>query len=330
MTDSRCAALQLVAERAAEARERLLNSTFGPVKASRLQGLRTLEAQLDESFRSCMYYRIQPALREAWDASVAGLSSEEKAHWAACVLADLIARAPERLPDFPTPDSILPHMADEFSRVLNELENEPAAPRDLGNDLFMKDLSLCRLDGFPCVAQVVDKNSGIPRRLVAARLLQQPAALLAMGLRSGFRYAPTFEIHTHTPMLKGFTPDGWDQCYLLTADLLELYPQYQGLTGGSWFYDPELDRVSPRLSYLRDRPLSGGAFLLRMGQRPIDIVNATSTSETSRKLYEAGEYHPTAWMIVWPRQALLDWARANRQGISQSQSIQKTQSIPKR
>ena len=308
MAASQEPALDQVARRAAQLRDSLL----GDRKDACLPALRILEATLDASFRSASYFQISAAAHQAWNTSVNGLNPGQKAAWGACLLSDLISQVPQRLPNFPTPKSILPHTAFELSRILDELQKPSAAPQDLQNDLFLKDLVLCRLDGFPCVAQIVDKNASIPRRLVGQTLFQEPAALLKMGLSTGFRYAPTFEIHTHTPMLKGFNPEGWDQCYLLVADLLELYPHYHGLTGGSWFYDPELDRVSPRLAYLRKRPLSGGAFLIPMGQRKEDIINATATSESRRKLYEVGEYKPTAWMMIWPRQALIDWARANR------------------
>jgi hypothetical protein len=241
------------------------------------------------------------------------MPAEQKAVWGACLLSDLIARAPQRLADFPTPDSVLPHTAYQFSRILNDLDKAPTEPRDLFNDLFQKDLALCRLAAFPCVAQLVDKNSGIPRGQVAKNLLREPARLVAMGLSSRFRYAPTFEAHTHVPMMKGFTPAGWDQCFLLAADLLAQYPQYLGLSSTSWFYDPEMDRVSPGLSFLHKRPLSGGAFLLREGQSPEFLRNSLFNSKPRRQLYEAGKYVPTGWTFVWPRQALLEWARTHRQ-----------------
>jgi hypothetical protein len=302
--------LSQVAERASGIRSRLLEHD------SALQNLRALESKLDQSFQSSPYFQVQTAAREAWDDSLGGLGSEQKKRWGDCLLSDLIARVGERLPRFPTPESIFPHLAYQFSRILKEIEKEPKEPRDLGNDRYLKDLALCRLSSFPCVAQVVDKNSAVPRRVIAKNFFRAPAAALALGLHSGFRYAPAFEVHTHTPMLKGFTPEGWDQCYLLAADLLEMYPQHVGLIGGTWFYDPELDRVSPKLSFLRKRPLSGGAFLLPMGQGPSDVSNSTARSQDRRRMYEAGEYNPTSWMFIWPRQALLDWARVNRPSIS--------------
>jgi hypothetical protein len=304
------AAIHQVAERAAEIRDCLFRDTFG----DRTEALHALESKLDESFRSRSYFQVSPKAREAWDASAAGMNPEQKRLWRACLLSDLIAQAPQRLPNFLTPASILPHTAAQFARILKNLDTVSA--RDLDDDLFLKDLALSRLDCFPCVAQIVDKNAGVGRRLVAHNLFRQPAALLAMGLSSGFRYAPTFEAHTHTPMLRGFTPAGWDQCFLLVADLLELYPHYLGLTSGSWFYDPQLDRVSPGLSFLHQRPVSGGAFFFPLGQTPAGIWNATVHSEPRRKLYEEGKYHPTGWMMVWPRQALLQWARAQRETCS--------------
>lgn len=277
--------------------------------------LRVIESQLDQSIGTRGYSQVPPAVRAAWNSATTVMQPEMGSVWAASLLADLIAQAPQRLSRFPTPTSILPHMAAEFFRILNHLEQEPQASRGLDDDVFLKDLGLCRLDIFPCVAQIVEKYSGIPRSTAARGFFRAFGPLGALGLRTRFHFKPLFESHTHTPMLKGFTPEGWDLCYLLVADLLQTYPSYQGMFGGSWFYDPEIDRVSPRLSYLRQRPLSGGAFSVPVGQSPADVANATATSESRRKLYQAGKYSPKSWLMIWPREPLIEWARANRQDI---------------
>jgi hypothetical protein len=304
------ALLRPVAAHAQTVRDRLLaaNSTGGDA----LKSLRAIERAIDASFSKSKYYEVAEPLRADWAAATRGMQPTEEHRWAACLLADFIAQSPERLRDFPSPESVIPHTAHELSRILADIETQPEEARNLTSDPFLKDLSLSRLDSFPCVAQIVEKRSGIPRRIAAREFLRAFRQLLRLGVSSRFRYAPFFEIHTHTPMLGGFTPEGWDQCYLLVADLLVQYPDYHALVGGSWFYDPLLDGISPRLAYLRKTPVDGGAFLIRAGSTNSDIVNATATSETRRKLYEEGKYHPTGWLMIWPREALLAWARQRR------------------
>lgn len=309
------------AHRAEDLRNALLGRFSQERRHALLTHLRAMESEMDGSFGSRGYSQVTPAVRAAWNSAATLMQPKMGPVWAASLLADLMAQAPQRLSRFPTPTSILPHTAAEFFRILDHLEQAPQASRGLDDDVFLKDLGLCRLDTFPCVAQIVEKNAGISRRIAARGFFRAFGPLGALGLRTRFHFKPLFQIHTHTPMLRGFTPEGWDLCYLLVADLLQTYPNYQGLVGGSWYYDPELDRVSPRLSYLRQRPLSGGAILLPLGQSPDDVALATTKSETRRKLYQAGKYSPMGWLMVWPREPLIEWARANRQDILRNRPV---------
>lgn len=73
------------------------------------------------------------------------------------------------------------------------------------------------------------------------------------------------------------------------------------------FYDPELAVVSPHLCYCRERLLERGAVMIRVGTSAFDIASATARSPTRRKLYEAGEYVPVSYTLLWPRERLLKW-----------------------
>lgn len=311
-------ALLEIATRATNLRDTLLRDSFGARADRALNALRTIETELDEAFRGRVYFRVPHEIRRPWVLATKKMDAEQLNAWAASLLCDLIAHAPQRLSRARTPASVLPYTAAAFSRILDDVEREPDAPRSLENDVFLKDLGICSLEMFPCVAQVVNKNAGVPRKVAARNFFRATSHLLSLGLRTNFRFKRFFAIHTHTPMLEGFTPEGWDLCYLLIADLLKQYPDHQGMMGASWFYDPMLGDISPRLSYLREAPLSGGALLLRVGQSPGDVANATATSELRRKLYQSGKYHPTSWLLVWHRDHLLPWAEANRDRITRT------------
>ena len=103
-----------------------------------------------------------------------------------------------------------------------------------------------------------------------------------------------------------------ESTYLCVASLLRMHPEVAGLTAYGWFYDPQLDEISPRLSYLRQRPLERGAIFLRGHTSDFDIKNATAKSQTRRRLYEAGEYKPVAHRILWLRRDILRWADRTR------------------
>lgn len=77
------------------------------------------------------------------------------------------------------------------------------------------------------------------------------------------------------------------------------------MMGVSWFYDPQLDEVSPRLKYLRDVPLAGGARLVPVGASPASVALATATSVTRRDLYALGKYTPISNALVWSRRDML-------------------------
>jgi len=221
---------------------------------------------------------------------------------AARLLADATGRQIARA----VPDAILPEFYRQAMRILRM-----DAP-SLGDDAFRKDLSICLMLSFPCVAQVVEETGGVPRRAVTTGGIGQAMRLARHFATTGLRSGPYFEIHTHTPMLDGFNPDGWDRCYELTAELLKMRPDCLGLVGGSWFYDPALATVSPRLTYLADTPIAGGAFRVRLGASEEDTELATATSATRRTLVQKGEYVPTRWLMIWPRKALLAWAAARK------------------
>ncbi len=119
---------------------------------------------------------------------------------------------------------------------------------------------------------------------------------------------PFYEIYTHLSELEDFNPDGWDQCYLRIAGMLELNPEIRGMWGGSWFYDPAMAQVSPNLCYLREKPQQNGAKVF-FSNISLDS-GALAKSKTRRDLYEQGKYMPKAYALIWQRDALIGWARA--------------------
>ena len=289
--------LEAIAERGQVVRDAILRAIFVGREDAVSGGLRLVEDVLDHEFHGGSYCRVTSGVRDVWSAATSGMTAEEQGGWAGCLLADLISLAPMRLSGFAVPDSILPQFEMEFTRILDGLESPSPTDLNLDSDLFLNDLSLCRLDSFPCVVQVVEKNGRIPGKVLLNSLRQEFGVVLGLGFATGFRYAPFFEIHTHPAISGGFNPAGWEQCYLLVADLLELYPEYAGLVGSWGVFDPVLDRVSPDSACLRELPQSGGALLLPTGQ--------SAAAE--------GKDKPTAWLMIWPRTQLRRWARRTKQ-----------------
>jgi len=186
--------------------------------------------------------------------------------------------------------------------------DEIAGWLNVDNDLFHKEFGIATLRLYVAGAQLVDARCGIPRSILfkgGMRFVPKNiAAILRLG---GFR--KYFQLHTHKFMLDAFDEAGWSECYLCCAELYGLHPEVLGMFGSSWFYDPALAAISPRLSYLRATPMAGGAELFFVGDGESAKANALSTSPTRRKLYEEGKYSPNNYMLAWGKARQISWAK---------------------
>lgn len=180
---------------------------------------------------------------------------------------------------------------------------------DVEHDLFHKEFGIATLRLYVAGAQLIDPRCGIPRSILfkggAGTVPGNVAKLLRLG---GFR--AYFQIHTHKFMLDTFNAEGWNECYRCCAELYALHPEVRGMYGSSWFYDPALDVVSPRLFYLRAIPMAGGAELFFVEESGDALNNSLSTSPTRRKLYEEKKYSPKSYMLAWGRVKQIAWAQA--------------------
>jgi hypothetical protein len=91
------------------------------------------------------------------------------------------------------------------------------------------------------------------------------------------------------------------------------------MIGSSWFYDPPLETISPRLAYLRVNPLKGGAFIIHQGPAPIHSERCGATSPTRRAMIESGEYLPRSWLVAWPKSTLIPWAEARKAAMAEQE-----------
>ncbi|WP_052494040.1 hypothetical protein [Nitrosospira sp. NpAV] len=227
------------------------------------------------------------------------------------VLATLIAdfgwRAQKGLPL-----SVASQYEVEFRRILEQFDTNPHEFYTQENDLFNKDLAICRGKLIPCGAELVDEFSGVPRSTAFRDGINQLLGVLWFFTARSGGFRPFYEMHMDPRSRRQFTPEGWDRCYLRVADLLEMNPQIKGLFGSSWWYDPRVEEITPNLGFLRHRPLQNGACIFRMGSDGAAIGNATGHSRRRREQYEKGEYMPTNYLMVWAREDLLRWAKQAR------------------
>lgn len=242
-------------------------------------------------------YHLAPAIT----ASLDGVGDEERRGLLYAFLLWQMARFAERFERSRLPPEFALHYADCFHRIMDGIEDR-SFPGDLRADLFQKDLALTRLVLIPAVAQLLYPRAGVPLKPL---LRWGPGGWLHVWGRCGAR-APFVEIHTHDPMAGDyFNAEGWEETYRLTASLLRAFPELRGLAGFSWFYDPALEQLSPRLAYLRHSPVSRGARLMPMEADEDSARLATATSPSRRAAFEAGSYRPRRYGLIWSRADML-------------------------
>jgi hypothetical protein len=206
------------------------------------------------------------------------------------------------------PESIRVLFEVEFKRILDEMRLGRDGFYLYETEEFLKDLAVCRLKLYPCGAEFLDELSGIPRVLLLKGGLSQCLDGLAFHVvrRNGFK--PYYELHMHAPLRASFTREGWDATYVRIADLLKLNRDIKGVSCTSWWYDPKLETISPRLTYLRRVPLENGARMFFVGLDRDAASGAIRMSETRKRLYESGQYVPALYLMAWARGDLIAWA----------------------
>jgi hypothetical protein len=91
------------------------------------------------------------------------------------------------------------------------------------------------------------------------------------------------------------------------ARSLEMQPRVHGFLTSSWFHSPATHAITPHLAWLNEVPLRNGAIVATMG--PADPeCGVLNRSPERRQAYEQGRFKPTLGLVVWPRDAMIDWA----------------------
>lgn len=205
------------------------------------------------------------------------------------------------------PPRVLNHQLRQFARIAAH-DDAFAGECDLASDAYMKELGLARLRLYAGASNLIDPQAGVARSVLwKGGLLQLPARALLFARSGGFR--PFFEIHAHKYYMEEFDAEGRRECYRCCADLYALHPEMLGMYAGSWFYDPALARLSPRLAYLREDPVAGGSACLFVSHNEQAVTYSTAKSATRRAAYAAGTYRPATYALVWPKRAQIAWAR---------------------
>ena len=205
----------------------------------------------------------------------------------------------QRRSSSPLPPLLHSQQTAQLARIASE-KDLAGSWLNLAADLFHKEFGLASERLFAAGAQLVDPNCGVPRSVPFREGFWRSLPKIVPFLRLG-GFSPWFQIHTHRFNLENFDERGWETCYRGCQELYQVFPDSLGMFGSSWFYDPVVPEISPRLAYLRDTPLAGGASIHYYSTGGEAIANATATSPSRRKLHEEGKYIPKNYILLWPR-----------------------------
>jgi hypothetical protein len=269
---------------------------------------------LDTRPETASYTYIPPELRRFFH-NIIGQSDRRVLHlYHKLIIVSLIDKNRTTLHHINMPGSIKKLYEKSFGRIVREIEINPDEFYEFPKDKFVKDLNLCALKLIP-VGPCVIEMSELPKYFLLKKGLSQfIKGLIFVSFQTG-GFKPFYQIHTYRSGLAEFNEPEWDRAYLRIADLLKIETRVKGAFGSSWFVDPGLQFISPRLTYLRERFEHNGGKIFYIESTVEDVRNATLVSPTRRRLYEEGKYIPRKYMRIWPRKQLISWAERYRADI---------------
>ncbi len=152
--------------------------------------------------------------------------------------------------------------------------------------------------------------AGLPRSYLLRTELRRWPRLLVSVLGEMRGFSPLIETHLNERRKNRLTlsESEAERSYLLAARSLEKQPHIKGLFTESWLYCESTGKVSPRLAWMREFLEQRGA-LLAATRYATEDSGFMRGSEERRKLFESGAYRPTITFALWPRSAMLAWAR---------------------
>lgn len=226
------------------------------------------------------------------------------AHWA--------LETPGRIATADLPQASLELYPEWIGRLADFLT---AAADPYDRDFWAKDVRISLVLSVPGArTQMIDLSSPMGAGQVLRHAREGWGWSVIPSYIAAQSWKPWLEVHTESRELSDFNEAGWDRAWATAAEICKRRPQMAGMLGSSWFYDPPLEQISPRLAYLRVNPLKHGAFLLHQGPGEIHTQRAATSSPTRAALIEKGEYTARSWIVAWPRAALIRWADSRAAG----------------
>ena len=226
------------------------------------------------------------------------------------LIAHYALELPKRIAAERLPEAALELYPEWIGRMADFLT---AAADPYDRDFWAKDVRLSLALSVPGArTQMIDLSSPMGPGQVLRHAREGWGWSVIPAYAAAQAWKPWLEVHTESRELSDFNEAGWDRAWATAAEILKSRPEMAGMLGSSWFYDPPLEQISPRLAYLRLNPLKHGAFMVHQGPGEIHTERAATSSPTRKALIEEGKYTARSWIVAWPRAALIRWADARK------------------
>ena len=211
-----------------------------------------------------------------------------------------------------------------YQRVVKDFDRQPDRYYDISNVDFKIDFGVCCLKSISIGGAWFVKIRMISPRVFLTFDVHRIKHILECILFKTKGFFPFCVIHTVPRYLLRFNCRQMNMAYKEIGELMKYQPKIKGIFRKSWFLDPNLEKVTPELTYLREIPEHNGADLFEGGTTHQDIVDSLAFSPHRRKLYKEGKYNPTVYGYIWPKKEFFEWLSRNDVGRPESCEHQST------
>jgi hypothetical protein len=248
-----------------------------------------------------VFPRLQGAVSRSADAGGGTLESFLLTHAALAAL--------DRVDELPVSSAVKQRFYEAF-RTFTSADRVLRMTRS-GQNAFASLCGIALLERFPA-GEFEWEVSGLPRSwLLRIERKALPKVALFVGKAGGFSPLVYPHLGVLRPRRIMLVEQEINRSYHRIAQSVRMQPAIRGLMASAWFFSPDTDRYSPHLGWLWRFFADNGGIVTTMGAADPEESGALSRSNKRKQLSEAGEFHPTLGLILWPRQQMLRWAAAH-------------------
>ncbi len=142
------------------------------------------------------YHYVSEQLQAMWDNVGAEFGSPGFGAFQKTVMLNLMSDFEKRAQNLNYVDEVVKFFEHSYIRITSNIENTEYTGYNEPNDLFLKDLALCRQKLFSAGPQVVEANSGFHRALMFRKGFKQAWQFMNLLRKTG-GHTDYYQYHTH-------------------------------------------------------------------------------------------------------------------------------------